>query len=138
MLQTLNDILTIAKNRNGVEAVSSPVSLAKIVRTTKASLGRMAQTKQIVIEVKEGILLPSKIQAAPSLTGQTWSSIVCMSDEVRLSQICNNLVSNAIKFTPIGGNVFLRSHVMPSSILHDIFYSSMFKVVTIRCYQYMF
>jgi signal transduction histidine kinase len=127
MLQTLNDILTIAKNRNGVETASSPVSLAKIVRTTKASLGRMAQTRQITLEVNEGILLPPNASNS-ILNDQVWSTLVCMTDEVRISQICNNLVSNAIKFTPIGGNVFLRAHVMPFNMLSDVIYPRLSQV----------
>jgi signal transduction histidine kinase len=128
MLHTLNDILLIAKNRNGVEAVSSPVSLAKIVSRTTNSLTHMAQTKNITFEVKQGIFIPTTAKAS-SLTAQVWSSMVCMTDEVRLSQICNNLVSNAIKFASNNGSVFVRAHVMPSTAVHEVIYSSLRQVL---------
>ena len=45
MLRTLNDILTIAKSKNCIELVQSPMNLSKVCITTSRIMTPMAENK---------------------------------------------------------------------------------------------
>jgi len=64
-----------------------PVDLVEIVRVTLEQMGLLAEEKQIFLRFEPG--------EATYVTG----------DPMRLKQIAVNLVDNAIKYTPVGGNV---------------------------------
>jgi signal transduction histidine kinase len=42
---------------------------------------------------------------------------IILGDENRLSQVVSNLISNAIKYSPNGGEVRIRGHLAPSQII---------------------
>jgi len=116
MLQTLNDILTIAKSRTYVEVTKKPLVLNNIAENTLCTMSPIAQQKQISIkhEMGQGLLhsgnelMDVDIEGIPS----TLIPIVVLGDETRLVQIVNNLTNNAIKFSSPGGTVTIRTHVV--------------------------
>jgi light-regulated signal transduction histidine kinase (bacteriophytochrome) len=118
MLQTLDDIITIAKARSCAETVRDPVLISKLVRTTKRMLGPIADNKNVAFHCDVGILkedvVPKKCETekeANPLDGYLWDELIVKADVTRVGQVTNNLTSNAIKFTPPGGSVTIRGFV---------------------------
>jgi light-regulated signal transduction histidine kinase (bacteriophytochrome)/ActR/RegA family two-component response regulator len=116
MLQTLDDIITIAKARSCAETVRDPVLISKLVRTTKRMMGPIADNKNVGFKCDVGILNPTmegekEKEKENPLDGYFWDELVVMTDVTRVGQVTNNLTSNAIKFTPPGGSVTIRGFV---------------------------
>jgi signal transduction histidine kinase/CheY-like chemotaxis protein len=93
LLALIDDILDLSK----VEAdrmVLHPVALspAHLVRDTVALFAESAQAKQLTLNWRSGLDAQRRV----------------MADPVRLRQMLSNLVNNAIKFTPAGGEVRVR------------------------------
>ena len=92
LLQLINDVLDLAKVEAGkLEFRPEPVTAAKLVGEVLAILRTTAAQKQIRMET----------QLDPSVAELTV-------DPARLKQVAYNYLSNALKFTPIGGSVTLR------------------------------
>ncbi len=94
LLSLVNDILDFSKLRIGLirlqpEETDLTALLSDIIRSHMF----LAQSKNITLESK----------VPPGLQG-----ICILVDPIRLSQILNNLLVNAIKFTPAGGKVTLQ------------------------------
>jgi len=120
MLRTLDDILTIAKSRNGDDTVQSPVILSKLLGATKILMAPIAETKDIVFTVSAGIKRPpaSEVERLGVFDGFDWPTLMVSSDALRLSQppqVANNFINNAMKFTPRCGTVSVRAYVMDST-----------------------
>ena len=99
LLHMINEILDISKIETGnLDIRIASVDLRKMFDTLSQTLGPRATEATIALsaEVEPGL-------------------INVRSDEVRLKQILLNLVGNAIKFTPTGGSVSLRTLVRPGS-----------------------
>jgi signal transduction histidine kinase len=91
----VNDMLDFVKLRQGAMVLDTlPVSARETLEMVAASFGPIALKRQISIEVRCQRGLPS-VQADPA----------------RLRQILNNLISNALKFTPEHGLITLRAHL---------------------------
>ncbi|MGO8831629.1 MAG: ATP-binding protein [Roseiarcus sp.] len=92
LLEIINDILDFSKIEAGrlrIEAV--PTDVTEIIEnTTRLFLGAAAA---------KGVFV--RCFAAPSISGRFFA------DPVRLQQILTNLISNAIKFTSVGGVTIL-------------------------------
>lgn len=87
LLQLVNDILDLNKiESEKLELVESEVSLKQLSENILNQFMLLADSKNIELKSKIDEQLPSRI----------------MADPVRLSQILNNLVSNAVKFTDLG------------------------------------
>ena len=87
MMRLLDDILDFSKMEAGhIELESHPCDLNLMATRTKALFANLAEEKGIELLVE-----------CTDADGQTR-----MGDDLRLSQIAHNLVSNAIKFTPSG------------------------------------
>ena len=126
MLKTLDDILTIAKNKNNIELVQLPFPMAKVFSTTRQTMIRMAEVKSIdlqseTINTKLDIdihLLKSKLSKEFSqeilVNDEHYEKFIVLGDQSRIGQICNNLTNNAIKFTPSGGKVTMKSTLVSS------------------------
>jgi len=92
LLQLINDILDLAKVESGkMDFRPEVVNLADIVKEVRDILRGLAVTK--------GVSLETSIDPSTS---------TAVSDPSRLKQVLYNYLSNAIKFTPEGGQVVVR------------------------------
>jgi signal transduction histidine kinase len=92
MTRIINDLLDTASIDAGALTIApEPVDAGRLVSDTVEAFTSMAAAKNIALDGA----LPE-----PPLTVTV--------DEVRILQVLENLVSNAIKFTPAGGRVFIR------------------------------
>jgi len=88
----LNDLLDTSKIEAGrLELVQEAFDLERLLRGVLGVFEPLAQAKMVDL----------RLDIAPGVVG-FW-----IGDKVRLGQICANLVSNAVKFTP-AGEVYLR------------------------------
>jgi len=93
LLQLINDVLDLAKVEAGkLDFRAEPVDLVQLVSEVAAILRSIAASKQIEIVT----------EVAPALQHVTL-------DPARLKQVLYNYVSNALKFTEIGGRVTIRA-----------------------------
>ncbi|MEJ7601767.1 MAG: response regulator [Kofleriaceae bacterium] len=92
LLQLINDVLDLAKVEAGkLEFRPEPINLSRVFAEILAILRTGAAQKQIRLELE---------------VDRTLTGIVL--DPSRLKQVAYNYLSNAIKFTPIGGRVIAR------------------------------
>lgn len=94
LLELINDILDLAKIESGkVELMQAEVNIFDLISNIKSQFISIAEAKGITINSFIDNTIPKKLRADP----------------VRLAQILNNLVSNAVKFTENGEvNILLR------------------------------
>lgn len=93
LLQLINDVLDLAKVESGkMEFRPEPIEVGKIVGEVRDILRGLASGKRLRVETV----------MAPDLG-------VVHADPARLKQVLYNYLSNAIKFTPEGGTVFVRA-----------------------------
>jgi signal transduction histidine kinase len=93
MIQDLLDVAKLESGRLAIEVESMPVT--RLMDEAVEMLAPLATGKQITLELVIGADVPA----------------VCV-DRGRILQVLNNLVGNAIKFTPAGGRITL--HVQPA------------------------
>ena len=89
LLQLINEILDLSRIEAGrYELHEEPVRLADVVEDCLRLLNLRAESKglHVALEFDKGL-------------GQLWA------DERAIRQICLNLISNALKFTPRGGSI---------------------------------
>ena len=95
MLTLVNNYLDLAKLRSGsVTLQYETMKVASIVGEVEAVMQPVADARQVAV----------RTSVDPELVARV--------DPVRLRQILVNLVSNAVKFTPPGGHVYLRGRVV--------------------------
>jgi signal transduction histidine kinase len=91
LLELVSDLLFLAQVEAGKLAIErEPVDLGLVVDECVEASAPLAESK--------GITLAAHIGRVPSIDG----------DRARLAQMLDNLVSNALKFTPKGGRVDVR------------------------------
>jgi PAS domain S-box-containing protein len=97
LLSLINDILDLAKIESGkIELERTPVSINYLCQSSLAFIKQQALQKHIHLEIKQSLNLPD-----------------LLIDERRIRQVLINLLNNAVKFTPEGGNITLEvSHKM--------------------------
>ena len=92
LLETLNNLLELARAESGMTSLNlAPVPLAEIARESLLLFETIAAKKGIRIDLQHNGDLPE----------------VC-ADALRLREVINNLVSNAIKHSPEDGTVTIR------------------------------
>ncbi|WP_255769243.1 ATP-binding protein [Pseudarthrobacter sulfonivorans] len=89
----IEDMLSVSRNGHELSPLQlTPVRLARTLKIVTAALTPLAKLQNVSI-----VLAP------------TAEDLNIMADEVQLQQVFTNLVSNAIKFTPGGGRIDVRS-----------------------------
>jgi len=97
MSETLNDVLSYQKIEEGkVELVPGPFAINEFMRAVTSGFEAIVQSKSLKLEQESDSRVP------PELVG----------DALRLRQVLNNFISNAIKFTGEGGDITLRSRLI--------------------------
>lgn len=95
LLTLVDDILALAKaNAASMEVNLSPTTIGDILLDSVAAMSFNAHNKEIVLE-------HVPLRPSPELA----------LDRSKIFQVFNNLISNAIKFSPVGGTVILRESV---------------------------
>jgi PAS domain S-box-containing protein len=103
LLALINDILELAKIEAGqLELVCAPTEIESLCQSSLVFIKQQAFQKQLKVDVK---IQPN----LPLLT----------IDERRIRQVLINLLNNAVKFTPAGGNVGLDAIYLDNSAVGD-------------------
>jgi signal transduction histidine kinase/CheY-like chemotaxis protein len=98
LLALINEVLDLAKIESGrLELRREPIDLPEAIQEVVTSVEALSQRKQLEITVAVG---PLRVHA----------------DRKRLRQIITNLMSNAIKFTPDGGRIFVAARRVGTDI----------------------
>lgn len=93
LLALINEILDLSKVEAGkMELDIEQVAVSEIIGDLKTMFVEVAQNKNINFELKQSLTNIHALQT----------------DRLRLNQILRNLLSNAFKFTPKGGNVSIE------------------------------
>ncbi len=96
LLDHINDLLDLAKaEAGGITLNEEPVDLDEIIDDALAVIGRQADARALSLDHHK------QPAGLPPLIG----------DARRLRQVMHNLLGNAVKFTPDGGTVSVRSFV---------------------------
>ncbi|BAY63759.1 multi-sensor hybrid histidine kinase [Calothrix brevissima NIES-22] len=100
LLELINDILDVAKIEAGqIELDCTSVSVASLCQSSLAFIKQQALQKRIHLEIKLQPKLPELLV-----------------DERRIRQVLINLLNNAVKFTPTGGQITLEVNKLTSEI----------------------
>ncbi|CAB1107682.1 unnamed protein product [Ectocarpus sp. CCAP 1310/34] len=96
IMSTLSDILDIAKDRNNTKLNCTTFAAWTPILETMSAMNQFATRKTIELSKK---------------VEQTVGELAVTGDERRIKHIVQNLVNNAIKFTPTGGKVEVSPRV---------------------------
>jgi signal transduction histidine kinase len=101
LLGLINDVLDLARVESGMMPVRPErVCLPDLIRESIAGLRLSATERQVH--------LTTEVQM---------SAIEVFLDPQKLKQVILNYVSNALKFTPVGGRITVRAHLAKDSVL---------------------
>lgn len=96
LLQILNDILDVSKIEAGkIDINNKPFNTNEMISSLMTIFKETTKERQVKLTFKTSETVPHFIVA----------------DELRLKQVLTNLISNAIKFTPNGGQVLVKTSV---------------------------
>jgi len=99
LLALINDILDLSKIEAGrMDLHFEPLSVGDLVRGVESVMSGMAVRRSIHLDAEIDPSLPPLVADAP-----------------RIKQVLYNLTSNAIKFSPDGGTVSIRAHLLEAA-----------------------
>jgi signal transduction histidine kinase len=104
LLEIINDILDLSKIEAGrLDLHETPVDLAQLIDSCLRLVKERAERGGVTVtaEVADGL---------PPL----------LADEVKLKQILINLLSNSVKFTPIGGRATIAAHLHRDGLMLSV------------------
>ncbi len=91
MQRLINDLLDVSRiSRGKIQLRMQPVELNQLVQQAVDDQRRIAATSQLRLTVHAPVM-----------------PIHCLGDPARLTQVMGNLLQNAIKFTPLGGEIVI-------------------------------
>jgi two-component system cell cycle sensor histidine kinase PleC len=100
LLEVINDILDMSKIEAGrMKLDMEPLDLARTLAESVRVVSGRADDKHLVLDARID------------------DNISIVADRRAVKQVIVNLLSNAVKFTPDGGRVMVRSHVLDDSIV---------------------
>ncbi len=100
LLQLVDDVLQLTRAEAGkIDARPGAVDVTSLVERVTASTSWMVGTKKLALEVDIAPQLPS-----------------VQSDERWLAHVHDNLIANAVKFTPEGGKVIVRAREVADGV----------------------
>ena len=97
------ELLDVERVESGVDQVRVPLDIGSLLTMVVQDLQDTAGRKQQTLELEA-------LPAAPMLQG----------DPVRLKQVINNLVDNALKYTPDGGHVWVRLKPEARGVIFEV------------------
>jgi PAS domain S-box-containing protein len=104
MIRLVDDLLEMSRiTRNKVELQKEPVELAAILRTA--------------VEISQPLIDASRHQLAIALPPEP---LTLDADAVRLGQVFANLLNNAAKYTPSGGQIWLSARQEGSEVVVSV------------------
>lgn len=100
----VDDLLDVSRITSGrLEIRREPVRLGQVLTQVVEAIGPLLHQRTLSLALDPGM-------------DEVWIS----GDEVRLAQVFNNLLANAIKFTPTGGSIRVRAGVSGSQARVEI------------------
>jgi signal transduction histidine kinase len=104
LLNIVNDILDVAKIESGIQALQlSPVDVAATAESAAGFVDRLANERDLRVTVNMPIRTP-----------------LVMADRRYLQQVLINLLTNAVKFSPVGSEVSVDSRVDDNGLLISV------------------
>ncbi|MDI6785809.1 MAG: ATP-binding protein [bacterium] len=104
LIRLIDDLLDLSKIESGkIELVLEPVSLLDITKKSIQSLTPLAEKKHIALSLES-------FKKPPNM----------FLDRVRIEQVINNLIENAIKYTPNGGCISINIEDKEKDIICSI------------------
>ena len=104
MARLVNDLLDLGRIDMGVDLQVETVPVLDVLEKVTGTLRMQATQKDIELILKLSKDLPNQIDADPAL----------------FHQAIYNLVENAIKYTPEGGQIFVRVHLSDENLIFEI------------------
>ena len=99
----VNDLLDLGRIEAGFDTRKDEVSLETILRYTLENLGRQIEDKQQDMQVNIAENLP-----------------ILRGNPIRLRQLMDNLLVNALKYTPIGGKIVVTLRAEADQIIFEV------------------
>jgi len=104
LLRVINDILDLSRAQSGsIDLQILPTDVEEVVAATNGTLREEAD--------RRGVSLEADIQSGLGLL---------MADELRLKQMLEHLISNAVKFTPRGGRVTIVARMEAQTLVLSV------------------
>ena len=104
MARLINDLLDLGRIELGVDLQVEPVSVLDVLEKVTNTLRMQATQKEVELSLELPKDLPQHIDADPAL----------------FHQAIYNLVENAVKYTPEGGQVFVRVRTSDEDLVFEI------------------